>query len=395
MSLWSATVIRAAKACVRRGYRTRRGDVGEDWPGYEVGRVLHEHIAARLDPTLETTPIGLLSPLHQVEVRAMLARAESQGWLAEVPEHAAIEETYSARLDVDGDPRFAPAEGWTAARNYTSCPPDETWYRLSPDAWWFGDDDALEVIDWKSAMGMGSDAALARDPQVVTYCGALALLRDVFPDTRVRFRMVNLRFGVVQQAEASAEDWLAAARPLWAACVEQDRQGEALDERLAPGPHCSICAHRARCKPNEAQTPGATYRRQQWHAAEASRLRSDLSAMLRELPATVQLDDGTVLGPQQTERVTLPRTSKKCPEGKKPALRAVADALVGEGHDPMDWFGPTESVGKWAAKLPAPAAEVLEPHLSRGTTTTYITRPEADWLAEWAGEAEGNNESEE
>ena len=114
MSLWSATVIRAAKACVRRGYRTRRGDVGEDWPGYEVGRVLHEHIAARLDPTLETTPIGLLSPLHQVEVRAMLARAESQGWLAEVPEHAAIEETYSARLDVDGDPRFAPAEGWTA-----------------------------------------------------------------------------------------------------------------------------------------------------------------------------------------------------------------------------------------------------------------------------------------
>jgi len=413
--LWSSTTIR--ERCARQGVRIRQGQPGEEWPGYLPGQIFHEHAAADLiargcqttHPLPAPRPLGLLGPVAQRDHRMMIERLNDQGYM-DPPEDAVVEGNYMLVLDADGSPmpwcrdgrgdlaagpgyRVQAAPDW-AVRGSDWDPSRAvglTCYRLQPDVWFLALEEyqtpageistrwVLVLWDWKTAQGLVGHQSLAEDVQTITYCAAMALYcqeRPDLPDPEVvRFVYVNPRFGAARMAEAPPEDWMEEARQLWQGCVEcDDLPAQHHEDRAAWGDHCGLCPYRLECRPNTPAVVSdrALYDRMRHAQQQAKDLAAQHRARCKDRMSPLELPDGTVIGPQQVPAVSLPRVSKRHPEGRVPAMREAMSRL---GQDWPEHFDIKGSARAWAAGLPQDVLEAVEPWLTRKTRTVYQTTP--------------------
>lgn len=403
MTLFSASRMRAR--CARRSVRRGRGVAGLPVEGVDLGNVVHDLMLQQglslgmVGPEPEGLSLGVLSPVDQYDARRALANAERLGVWMDVPPGTEVEVRHIGRLDAEGNlteidvapPWATRGETWDPAR----CPRGVTLFSWQADLGLFRDKSAPNVWrlrDWKTHLGLIKPERLAETPQPITYCAAEALRLGLAPDATVVFEYFNLRFGVMMEASAPAEVWIAEARELWRGCWEQDQiPPGVLEDRPAPSDECGVCEYRRSCRPNtDAALSDVALHHQLTHARiRAKELGKDFTRRMKERSSVLELADGTIMGAHPRRQVRLPLAPRSAgkPDLKRECLQRVATAL---GSDWLKHFDKKGSGTEWFDGLPPEARAVAAEYVTESERTHYFAQPKA--LADYMEQEDKDDE---
>ena len=374
--LWSKTIVDADSACPSQGIGLRAGRKGRSWDGYRVGSYVHDAIHA--EATGEEAPdrSGLtITELVAADRLMINYRSLDTG----VPEDAVFEESMIAKLDASGD---AP-DGWDVAPDWAirgekwdPSRADGTYFRIQPDAYFFDPEDSnvLVVLDWKTSWGIPSDSNLEKDTQSIVYSAAMA---QRFPQA-VRFVWWNIRYKTGQMCERTSEEWIAMAKPIWAACHERDTVREwDLERDTRAGEHCGRCPYSGDClgvaSDHDNFRDDELYRYSKRLDALARVVKTTMGARLKARTTPLGLAPDLSVVP---ENKTYPRWKKGRKERALRELFVLSQEM--DDMDPFDYFDIKGPLGSWVDSLPDAVSEKVRDSLSQSNRQLFVEKKEGE-----------------
>lgn len=374
--LWSKSFVQADSACPKQSVKLRMGDKGRAWDGFKVGSHVHYVIAETLKRKgAKLNEVGAsfaskLSIQEMVSVDQMLRNFEEMQ--IGIPERSVIEQSYCSVIERDGSPvMWEEAPAWMERGDeWDPSLAKETVWRFQPDAYFLSEDGTkVFCIDWKTGWGSPSDTALMSDIQAITYCAALCQMTGA---KEAEFQWWNLRWKRGQSVARSSEEWIALAKPIWAACWTKDRFREKeIEKDERPGEHCGRCPYSEECLVVAPEHLKKDDRDLYLYSLKidqlAKKVRGEMKSRLKERTGVLDIGNGVTLGPRMVTHKKWKRGEKE--QGMRKVLELFPDHL-----SLTDVFDIKGSIGSWLKQLPDTLREHIDEHIEEGSRQTLIEK---------------------